>query len=504
MNTKVLAILLAASLLPHAASGQSPIPSTTPVIRIGVDMRLGYQTCLDSWTPVADYLSQTIPGHRFVVMPLASYLDTMRVLENGAVEFIILDPALEIVARDRFGASPLLSQIECRQGAETSPLSEKSSSTFIRRADRSDITGINDFKGKRLSAVRSWSLTGWLAAWELLKSTGLDPHTALKQVVFEGTNPQVVRNVLAGSSDVGVVDTQMLLHLIQSKKLAADAIYIIDRQGKAVPMTADTNASSTDLFPGRILSKTKNTSSDLAQRVAESLKNRPIKVLMDGVSYERRWGVPLNYSRVRQLLLGLMGPDFVHSTGYPLSQRYPEWLVLTLVHGSALGVFLIAFSLVRYRHVRRRKRMESQIEDLLGELREARAETQRINTILTLAGCGIDIVDENNRIVYADHNLEKTYGDWHGRKCHEYYCKSDRPCPTCERPVAVNEARPVKVHLDDSTILGITDPHARLHYIEGHATRMIGIPFSDEGGRWLYARLHIPIEAMSPELPPAQ
>jgi hypothetical protein len=41
------------------------------------------------------------------------------------------------------------------------------------------------------------------------------------------------------------------------------------------------------------------------------------------------------------------------------------------------------------------------------------------------------------------------------------------------------------------------DPHAKVHYIEGESTQMLGIPFRDEGGRWLYARIHFPLTAFS-------
>lgn len=497
MNRRALTVLLATSLLLPAALAQSPKPSTTPSIRIGVDIRLGYQQCLDSWTPVANYLSQAIPDHRFVVMPLASYQDTVRVLENGVVEFLVLDPAMEVVARDRFGVIPLLSQVECPQGDGIASTFEGSSSTLIRRADRSDIVSLKDLRGKQLSAVKSWSLAGWLAAWELFQKNGMDPHTALKQVVFEGTSSQVVRNVLAGASDLGVVDTQMLLHMVRSKKLSAEALCMIDREGKAVSLNVDKDVASTEVFPGRLLSKAKDTSSDLAQRVVDALRNHPVSVVVEGVSYERRWGLPSNYSRVRQLLQVLVGPDFAESPGYPLSRSQPKWLVLTLIHGSVVSLFLVSFLLLRRRHTRRQRQLEDELAELRSELLEARAETQRINTVLTLAGCGIDIVDENNRIIFADANLERIYGDWRGHNCHEYYCKSVEPCAACQRPSPASPPRRVEVNLDDSTILGLVDPHAKVHYTNGHASRMIGIPFSDEGGRWLYARLHIPDESVA-------
>jgi hypothetical protein len=42
------------------------------------------------------------------------------------------------------------------------------------------------------------------------------------------------------------------------------------------------------------------------------------------------------------------------------------------------------------------------------------------------------------------------------------------------------------------------DAIGKFQLIQGEATRMIGVPFRDEGGRWLYARVHLPL-ALVPE-----
>ncbi len=40
------------------------------LIRIGVLSHRGVEATLKNWSPTADYLSLTVPGHRFEVVPL--------------------------------------------------------------------------------------------------------------------------------------------------------------------------------------------------------------------------------------------------------------------------------------------------------------------------------------------------------------------------------------------------------------------------------------------------
>ncbi|MHB8971173.1 MAG: hypothetical protein ACYC3X_17525 [Pirellulaceae bacterium] len=63
---------------------------------------------------------------------------------------------------------------------------------------------------------------------------------------------------------------------------------------------------------------------------------------------------------------------------------------------------------------------------------------------------------------------------------------------------STDEPGPILLDMDGSESTLPDDPHAQVHYSAGESSRMIGIPFHDEGGRWLYARVHFPLAAFSP------
>ena len=258
MKKKILFVLLVQFFIPWFAITADTENAESSMIRIGVDIRMGFQSCIDSWRPVAEYLSKAIPGHRFVIVPLASQQDLTRMLENGDVEFTVLNPALEIVAEDRYGTVPLATMVESnRDGIKQFPSYAGYGGAIIRRAQRSDIKTIQDIRGLRLSAVKPWSFTGWIAQWGFMAKNNIDPLKDVKQVVFEGTHGQVVKSVLDGSADAGTVDADLLSQMARNRKFPDNSLYIFNRQGQAVPLVVGERSDSygylsrLDFFKGR-------------------------------------------------------------------------------------------------------------------------------------------------------------------------------------------------------------------------------------------------------------
>jgi ABC-type phosphate/phosphonate transport system substrate-binding protein len=498
MKAQMLFILLLPFAIPRPMPAAEAQPAEPQRIRIGVDIRLSYKSCIDYWTPITNHLSHAMPAYRFVVVPLASHQDLVHLLETGGIDFMSLDPAMELMAEDRFGAAPLASMVESPQDATiSSPSDAACSGAIIRRADRMNMKTIKDVRGQRVSAVKPWSLTGWIAQWGLLVKQSINPQNDLKQVSFLGTHGDVIKSVLDGTVEVGVVDADLLYLFGKNQRIPNGSLYVFNQQGNAVPLVSGTLTASTNAYPGRLVSKAAATSDELAKRVADVLMQKPLNTSLDGMPCTIRWTVPSNTSKVRRLLYGLMGPHFAESPGYPLPHEYPAWFYPALIICAIFAGAVVLILIVRSRYVRRRDMLEDQLQTTRKELAAVRAERQRINTILTLAGCGIDIIDDHNRIVFADSSLERKYGDWRGKKCHGYFCNSDAPCSGCKMPSPADEQRQQVLDLNGSDLSYTDDPHAKVHFIEGESTRMIGIPFHDEGGRWLYARIHFPLTAFA-------
>lgn len=491
------ALLIATCLAPFSPAAQTDKTSPRRV-RIGVDVRMSFQSCIDYWQPVAEQFSKAIPEYRFVVVPLASHQDIVRTLEKGDVDFLAVDPAMELVAEDRFGAVPLATIIEARPGETHSVASDAASSgAIIRRTDRPEIQTLRDLRGLRIAAVKPWSLTGWIAQWGLLVKDDVNPQTDLKDVVFEGTHQAVVKGVLDGTADAGVLDAEILRQMADNGRIPQNSLCIMNRQGRAVPLLLGEFAGSTAAYPGRLFSKTAATPDDLAKRVAETLMTTMQRTTLDGMPVQIRWTVPCNYSKVRYLLQNLMGPQFADTNGYPPPWKYPTWLFPATVVFVAASIVAIVLAILRGRFGRREDNLIDQLEATRKELLESRAEKQRLDAILAIAGCGIDIVDDNDQIIYADAEIERRYGDWRGKKCYEYYCGQSEACAGCHRPGPLDDQEPRITDFDCVQWAAIDDPHVMMHGGLAETTRIIGIPFYDEGGRWLYARMHFPAAVLA-------
>jgi ABC-type phosphate/phosphonate transport system substrate-binding protein len=487
-----IVLLLACVFALPPAFAQEPAGSAPRRVRIGIDIRMGFQSCIDSWTPIAGRLSKAIPECRFVIVPLASQEDLIGVLERGDVDFTVLDPALELVAEDRFGVSPLATLVELAPGDAMRQADAACSGAIICRTDRKDIRTIEDLRGKRLSAVKPWSLTGWIAQWALLKRRRIDPQRDLAQVVFEGTHSQVVKSVLDGTADVGTLDADLLLGMARTQQIQGDAICVINPRGAAVPMASEEDISATERYPGCVLAKSATTSDKLAKRVAEALMHETVTTQFDGMARRLAWTVPANYSKVRHTLQTLMGPRFAESTGFPLPKARPAWLAPVLSFGGVCLVAAVVILVLRRRHRRRESLLAEQLETTRRELVEVRADKHRLDTILSLVGCSVDIVDDNDQMIYADSGLERRYGDWRGKKCYEYFCERETACPCCNRPGPLDAEERVFQDTECSMWSATADPHASARGAEGESFQMIGIPFHDESGKWLLARLHVP------------
>jgi ABC-type phosphate/phosphonate transport system substrate-binding protein len=485
MNKGIVLLLACVCGLPPAFA-QQPTASAPRRVRIGIDIRMGFQSCIDSWTPIADHLSKSIPERRFVIVPLASEQDMIGLLERDEVDLLVLDPALELVAEDRFGVSPLATLAEWAPGDAAPAADAALSGAIIRQAGRKDIKTIDDLRGKRLTAVKPWSLTGWIAQWALLQSRKINAEYDVAQVVFEGTHSQVVKNVLNGTADAGVLDAGLLLAMVRNRQVPEGALLVMDRQGKAVPLGAHPSAAATASYPGYVLARSAKTPEDLAKRVAYVLMREKTTMRVDGMTRQIAWTVPANYSKVRHTLQKVMGPDYADSPGFPLPKQLPAWVAPALALAGVCAVAAIIIFALRSRHRRRETLTADQLEMTRRELVEARADRHRIDTILSLAGVGIDIVDDNDQMVYADPNIERQHGDWRGKKCFQYFCDQESPCPCCNRPGPLDGEERVFQNTECSMWSG------GAHGEQNESMQMIGIPFHDESGRWLFARLHVP------------
>ncbi len=317
-------------------------------LRIGGLALRGEPQALARWTSTADYLSQSLPGHRFSILPLA-YEDLVPAARLRRVDLLLVDPAVYILAEveaDAFRIATLKNRVAGHDY-------DHYGGGVFTRADRTDIATLADLRGRRLGAVAPNSLGGYLALAGELFAQGLDPVRDLKRS-FLGTQDAVVAAVLDRAVDVGTVRTDQL------ERMAAEGILDLSAVRLVAPRTVPgfDLRLSTPLYPEWALAVLPHLDLPLVEVIARSLL-----AMGEGLGEDADlggWTLPAHYAPVRSLLEDLGEPPFERPVPTLRETLRHYWQALAL----ALAALLTAAAPVL--HLARLNRRLAHTRDDLG------------------------------------------------------------------------------------------------------------------------------------------
>ncbi|WP_459901011.1 PAS domain S-box protein [Desulfobaculum senezii] len=273
------------------------------VVNIGVLSKRGQAGSFARWNLTAAYLSATVPGHVFRIMPL-SFGQVRPAVANRDIDFLLCNPALFVELEKTNGISPMLTLNTTRLGVTSS----RFGGVAFTLSDRVDISTISDLHGIRFAAVDPSSLGGWLALRRELQSIGIIPAKDLRELTFTGSHDSVVDAVLSGAADAGTVRTGTLERLSAQRGIPPGTFKVLRPiGGHSITFPYE---HSTRLYPEWPLSRMPHTPEDLARLVDAALlamtPDHPAAITA-GIS---GWSVPRNYEPVHDLLRELRVPPY--------------------------------------------------------------------------------------------------------------------------------------------------------------------------------------------------
>nr|MBL0717514.1 PhnD/SsuA/transferrin family substrate-binding protein [Desulfobacterales bacterium] len=276
--------------------------SDDDTMRIGVLAKRGHEFCLAKWTPLAEYLSNKIPGKTFVIIPL-DYKQILEAVKHEEVDFVFTNSStyVEMEYWHKANRIATLKNRYNNRGCVTY------AGVIFKRADRNDMQSLSDLKGKSFIAVDEMSFGGWLVSWRKLKKTGIDPHRDFKELKFASTQDLVVYAVRDGIAAAGAVRTDTLERMHDEGKINFSNFYIFskkDKKDSTLPFV-----HSTHEYPEWPFAKIKQIPDKLAEKVSIALLEIPpdSDAAISGKFYG--WTIPLNYQPVRECLKDLkVGP----------------------------------------------------------------------------------------------------------------------------------------------------------------------------------------------------
>ena len=314
------------------------------VHRIGVLAKRGGEMALRKWEATAVYLTRSIPGHRFRMVPL-DFDAIFGAAERGRIDFILANSAIYVEMEARFGASRLATLRNRAGPGEVT----RFGSVILTRADADGIQGLRDLPGKTFMGVDPRSLGGYLMARRLLMDRGVEPDD-FQRLEFGATHDAVVRAVAAGRVDAGAVRTDTLERMAAEGRIDLSTFRILDpRRFPDFPFRV-----STRLYPEWPFARLPGASPSLARRVAVALLEMPPDSPAARAGRNRGWTVPRNYHSVHELMRALrLGP---YADPGPIGPRdilrqYGPWLA-----GSAAVFLALVLAISYFLHLNRRLR----------------------------------------------------------------------------------------------------------------------------------------------------
>ncbi|WP_455208962.1 PhnD/SsuA/transferrin family substrate-binding protein [Kaarinaea lacus] len=307
-------------------------------INIGVLALRGEARTMKMWSPTANYLTDSIPGYVFNIIPLNN--DTMaEAVSHATIDFVLSNPASYATLEATHGISRIVTLRNQRMdGAYT-----KFGALIFTRADRNDIRSLDDIKGKKFMAVHPAAFGGWWMALKAFKDHDIHPEEDFKQIIFNGL-PQdnIVLAIRDGVADAGTVRTDIIERMAQEGKINLKDFRILNpQQAPGFPF-----AHSTELYPEWAFATTKYTSEQLAQRVAIALLSLPANHAIPRAANSSGWTVPLDYQPVHELMKELrVGPykNLGKFSLHDVVKKYAVWIIfdLLLLTGMAIVTFCV-------------------------------------------------------------------------------------------------------------------------------------------------------------------
>ena len=271
--------------------------------KVGLRAKNGLEAAFAKWQPTLDVLNRQLPEHTFTLMPILSLKEITQLAGNGEFDFVLTNPSSFVEIEQRYGAKALATLNNKRANNAQSHFG----SVIFTHVKNTEILGVEDLKGRKLIAVSEPAFGGWRVAWLELLKQGFDPYSDLNELMFTKgrTQPEVVKAVLDGIADAGVVRTDLLERLEAAGKIDMRYIRILNNKDvQSFPFFL-----STDLYPEWAFAALKHVPDDHAAQVREALAT--INQHSDAAQLGKYvgWISPMDYGTVRDLMKTLkVGP----------------------------------------------------------------------------------------------------------------------------------------------------------------------------------------------------
>lgn len=273
-------------------------------VKIGVLAHKGYDHCLQSWTPTADFLTAEISDTEFKIVPL-KFEEINPSVQDGKVDFIIANSSIYVELEMKYWVTAIATM---QNQALNNGVTVFGGVIFFPKSGAS-INRLQDLRGKRFVAVDETSLGGWRMAWREMAEVGIDPHKDFKELLFSKSHRLTVKMVKDGVADAGTVRTDTLERMAENGSISLNEFSVLPYHGKSPDYVNFPFLLSTRLYPEWPMAKLMHVVPELAKKVAAALLRMRSDSKAAHSAAIAGWTIPLSYQPVHDLLKELkLGP----------------------------------------------------------------------------------------------------------------------------------------------------------------------------------------------------
>lgn len=345
-----------------------------------------------NWQPIIEHVNQYLTHVSLQVEPYY-YDELYSAVARREVDFVLTNSAYYIeLAHSQGLSSPLASLIT---SYKNTPLRGFGGVIFT-QAERTNIQGLSDLKGKRIATPKLGSVGGYMMqAYEMLQAgVELDSYKVIETGL---PHEKTVWAVLQGEAEAGFVRTGVLESMLERGLIQADAIRIINQQ----ELTDFPLALSTRLYPEWPLAAMAHVNTAHAGQVVGVFLtlDHNTSILREANVYG--FSVPADYEPIRELMRTLKAKPYnieAAITWRDIWRTHREESILAM---TAILVIL-ALSLLLVAYTRRLSKTLEQLKDNEEDLRISAVAFDTLEAIF--------ITDLNERIIRVNNAFKQLTG----------------------------------------------------------------------------------------------
>lgn len=262
---------------------------------IGVLAYRGPENAVTEWQPLANYLTDTVEGWIFEVVPV-TLSSVEHGIEHKQIEFLITNPGHFVTLAQDHHLSAIATRERWAKSAQEY-LSSFGTTIFVARDSR--IASLNDIKGKSVAAVSPEAFGGFQIAWNEMQKQGVDVFRDLESLRFLGfPHDQIITAVDTNEVQVGIVRSGLLERLADEGKIDLNDFRVLNLQkNRGMP-----HQISSAMYPEWPFVARSSTDKDLRENVMKALIETQNRAIALEYGLQDIWSAPLSYESPRKLI----------------------------------------------------------------------------------------------------------------------------------------------------------------------------------------------------------